>query len=169
MRKIIGYFFIAALFSILALIYYTFYWKLFFPRYLKEPSVKWILIVGHFLFFMEIWCLVSVIFSEPGKVPPYWVISNQGFYQTNEESRQKRYCMLCHVFKPERCHHCSVCNRCVLNMDHHCPWINNCVGFSNRKTFILLLLYSLANLYFIFLFFLPMILETFQTILVIFT
>lgn len=60
--------------------------------------------------------------------------------------------MLCHVFKPERCHHCSVCNRCVLNMDHHCPWINNCVGFYNRKIFILLLIYSLVNLYFILIF-----------------
>jgi palmitoyltransferase ZDHHC2/15/20 len=63
--------------------------------------------------------------------------------------------MLCHVFKPERCHHCSVCNRCVLNMDHHCPWINNCVGFFNRKKFLLLLFYSLANLYFMFLFMSP--------------
>ena len=63
--------------------------------------------------------------------------------------------MLCHVFKPERCHHCSVCNRCVLNMDHHCPWINNCVGFHNRKIFILLLLYSLANLYFFIIFMSP--------------
>ncbi len=58
------------------------------------------------------------------------------------EQRKRRYCLVCHKFKPERCHHCSACNRCVLNMDHHCPWINNCVGFYNRKYFILLLTYT---------------------------
>lgn len=61
--------------------------------------------------------------------------------------KRRRYCLICHVFKPDRTHHCSVCNRCVLNMDHHCPWINNCVGFYNRKIFLLILLYGCINLY----------------------
>ena len=60
----------------------------------------------------------------------------------DEDFKRKRYCLICNVFKPERCHHCSACNRCVLNMDHHCPWINNCIGFWNRKHFILLLIYT---------------------------
>lgn len=55
--------------------------------------------------------------------------------------------MICHVFKPDRTHHCSVCNRCVLNMDHHCPWIHNCIGFYNRKVFILILVYACGSLY----------------------
>lgn len=55
-----------------------------------------------------------------------------------------RFCLVCQVFKPERTHHCSTCKRCVLVMDHHCPWLNNCVGFKNRKTFMLLIIYALV-------------------------
>ena len=85
--------------------------------------------------------------SEPGQVPPYW-----GFQMGDSESKRKRYCLMCHVFKPDRCHHCSICSRCVLNMDHHCrnlstAWINNCIGFYNRKFFILRLIYSLLSGY----------------------
>mmetsp|Transcript_33192 Transcript_33192/g.6008 ORF Transcript_33192/g.6008 Transcript_33192/m.6008 type:complete len:169 (+) Transcript_33192:198-704(+) len=82
--------------------------------------------------------------TDPGEVPPYW-----GFYMGDPESKRRRYCLMCHVFKPERCHHCSTCNRCVLNMDHHCPWINNCVGFHNRKYFLLLLMYVIISTYMI--------------------
>lgn len=58
------------------------------------------------------------------------------------EVRKKRYCMICHSFKPERCHHCSRCKTCILGMDHHCPWLGTCVGFFNRKQFMLLLFYT---------------------------
>ncbi len=64
------------------------------------------------------------------------------------ESKRKRYCLMCNVFKPDRCHHCSACNKCVLNMDHHCPWVNNCIGFWNRKFFLLLLFYTVSTLYY---------------------
>lgn len=74
--------------------------------------------------------------TDPGQVPVFW-----GFHLGDNENKRRRYCLMCNVFKPERCHHCSACNRCVLNMDHHCPWINNCVGFWNRKYFLLLLIY----------------------------
>ena len=67
----------------------------------------------------------------------------------DSEQKRRRYCLMCNVFKPERCHHCSACNRCVLNMDHHCPWVNNCIGFWNRKHFMLLLFYTLALIYYI--------------------
>ena len=80
--------------------------------------------------------------TDPGQVPVFW-----GFHLGDNENKRRRYCLMCNVFKPERCHHCSACNRCVLNMDHHCPWINNCVGFWNRKHFLLLLTYVLLITY----------------------
>merc|ERR1712224_1077565 len=58
-----------------------------------------------------------------------------------DETKRRRYCKMCNVWKPDSTHHCSICNRCILNMDHHCPWINNCVGFYNRKFFMQLLFY----------------------------
>jgi hypothetical protein len=82
--------------------------------------------------------------TDPGQVPVFW-----GFHLGDPENKRRRYCLMCNIFKPERCHHCSSCNRCVLNMDHHCPWINNCIGFWNRKFFILLLIYVLIVTYFV--------------------
>ncbi len=78
------------------------------------------------------------------------------------ETKRKRYCLMCNVFKPDRCHHCSACNRCILNMDHHCPWVNNCIGFWNRKFFLLLLFYAVLSLYFIAATMLPTFVDTIQ-------
>ena len=97
--------------------------------------------ISHFSMLMLIWSFVTVYVTDPGQVPLYW-----GFYLDAPEHKKRRYCLICHIFKPERCHHCSACNRCVLNMDHHCPWINNCVGFYNRKFFILTLTYTVLTI-----------------------
>merc|ERR1719310_49148 len=81
------------------------------------------------------------VMTDPGVVPPNW-----GFHM-GDETKRRRYCKMCNVWKPDRTHHCSICNRCILNMDHHCPWINNCVGFYNRKFFIQFLLYTYCCLF----------------------
>lgn len=62
------------------------------------------------------------------------------------ENRRKRYCLVCHLFKPERCHHCSTCGSCMLAMDHHCPWLATCIGYFNRKHFLLTLFYSMTSI-----------------------
>lgn len=65
---------------------------------------------------------------------------------TPTENKKKKYCLICHMFKPDRAHHCSWCQRCVLGMDHHCPWLSVCIGFNNRKYFIQTLVYSFITL-----------------------
>ncbi|KAH7724674.1 SPE-10 protein [Aphelenchoides avenae] len=54
-----------------------------------------------------------------------------------------RYCYICELMKPDRCHHCSCCGTCVPKFDHHCPWINKCVSHSNYKHYVLMLGYGL--------------------------
>ena len=102
------------------------------------------LVIFHLFFFMMCWSFVQAMTTDPGQVPVFW-----GFHLGDSENKRRRYCLMCNIFKPERCHHCSSCNRCVLNMDHHCPWINNCIGFWNRKFFLLLLIYVFICTYWV--------------------
>ncbi|KAI7815779.1 DHHC palmitoyltransferase-domain-containing protein [Gamsiella multidivaricata] len=55
---------------------------------------------------------------------------------------RRRWCDICKIGKPDRCHHCSECDKCVLRMDHHCPWVGNCIGYNNHKFFYLFILYA---------------------------
>lgn len=124
---------------------YTGYIGILLRPLLFPPSLVGLIIaaVFHIHFLLLLLTFVKCVLTDPGEVPPNW-----GFYM-GDDTKRRRYCKVCNVWKPDRTHHCSACGRCVLNMDHHCPWINNCVGFYNRKFFIQLLIYALTCLIFV--------------------
>jgi len=64
---------------------------------LKPNNYIILLIAFHLLFAMMLWSMSRAIWSEPGKVPIYW-----GFFAQEQETIKRRYCLLCHSFKPER-------------------------------------------------------------------
>lgn len=113
------------------------YYCLVFQQHMLDMNDKtptWqiaYLVFVHLFLLLTIWAYFTTYFMDPGKPPVFW-----GFYLDDPEQKRRRYCLICHIFKPERCHHCSTCNRCVLNMDHHCPWLNTCIGYYNRKFFM---------------------------------
>lgn len=112
-RKVLGNFFVLFILAVIFWIYYSF--VLVFWTSILAPFTDFFLGLQLFLFFLMLWSFFKAMITDPGSVPPLW-----GFYMGDSESKRRRYCLMCHVFKPERCHHCSACNKCVLNMDHHC-------------------------------------------------
>ena len=143
-NKLISFAFRCILSSMILLNYIYFFLCTWLPI-AEHNKMAWIIIfIFHVLIIMTIWCIYITSTSDPGQVPLYW-----GFYVGDSDFKRRRYCLMCNVFKLDRCHHCSICNKCVLNMDHHCPWINNCIGFFNRKFFIQMLFYLNVTVMFI--------------------
>ena len=135
--KLLGVLFRIVFFTLVCLNYIFTIFYIWIPKYLKGSSGSGIFLLYYNLLFIMIgWTVYTTAKSDPGQVPLYW-----GFYIGDSDTKRTRYCLMCNVFKPMRCHHCSMCNRCVLNMDHHCPWINSCIGFYNRKFFIQMVFY----------------------------
>merc|ERR1719471_1725007 len=131
--------FVVIVLGFILLIHCTYVFLIFGPK-LPGVGASLVMLFYHFFFINLLVAFYQCIMTDPGLVPPNW-----GFYM-GDETKRRRYCKMCNVWKPDRVHHCSICNRCILNMDHHCPWINNCVGFYNRKFFIQLLLYVYSSI-----------------------
>jgi len=138
-QRIYGMGFVAVVFGIILEVHLAFLFLVWGPK-LPHLDAVLVLFVYHIFFSNLMLSFYRCIMTDPGLVPPNW-----GFYM-GDETKRRRYCKMCNVWKPDRTHHCSICNRCILNMDHHCPWINNCVGFYNRKFFIQLLSYVYMSL-----------------------
>lgn len=141
-RKQEGAWFLTVVVLFICFAYATYAGLVLFPLLypvLSIPGLSYVLSF-HVLFGLFLTSFIQTATTDPGTVPPNW-----GFYM-GDETKRRRYCKVCNIWKPDRTHHCSACGRCVLNMDHHCPWLNNCVGFMNRKFFIQLLIYGLLSL-----------------------
>jgi hypothetical protein len=73
--------------------YYAFVFEFMLSR---RPSFMLIaLIVFRAFFLMVFWSMIQSVISDPGRVPVYW-----GFFAEENDNRQRRYCLLCHSFKP---------------------------------------------------------------------
>ena len=141
--KLVGIAIRCIFFTLVCLNYIFTVFYIWFPKTLEDPFCGFcFLLYYHILFILIVWTVYATSKSDPGQVPLYW-----GFYIGDPDSKRTRYCLMCNVFKPLRCHHCSMCNRCVLNMDHHCPWINSCIGFYNRKFFIQMVFYLIITIF----------------------
>jgi len=130
---------ILIIFVIISIEYYAYVFEVML-KYMNQKNfylILSLLTIFHILVLLLLMAFISTMSTNPGEIPLYW-----GFYIGDDDSKRKRYCLICNAFKPERSHHCSVCNKCVLNMDHHCPWVDNCIGFYNRKFFMQLLIFA---------------------------
>ena len=154
-NKYSGKLLIAIIIIVVIIEYYCYVYETFYLRITPSNMIVncIVLLFFHILLFLMLLAFHKTLTTQPGSIPLYW-----GFYIGDEDSKRKRYCLICNAFKPERSHHCSVCNSCILNMDHHCPWVNNCIGFYNRKFFMQLLFYvclltfyiSVSSFYYVF-------------------
>lgn len=74
LNKILINRFVIFVFCFIVLTYYVFVFQYMLPLMDKYPLiVDFFLIAFHLSFIMMIWSLMTAMFTEPGKVPLYWV------------------------------------------------------------------------------------------------
>lgn len=94
LRKLINAHFV----GVICFIIFNYYVFVFEFMLGQRPSYMYIaLVIFHILFFMLLWSMIHSIIADPGRVPIYW-----GFFAEEADNRRRRYCLLCHSFKPER-------------------------------------------------------------------
>ncbi|POM58262.1 Palmitoyl transferase [Phytophthora palmivora] len=107
--------------------------KVYTWAFIMRPHARMLLNVLYFVFTLFMfWSYVRAMCTRP--------VHQRPINDTSEHI--SRYCERCDADKADHVHHCSVCNRCVYRMDHHCPWTGNCVAWSNKKFFLLFLVYT---------------------------
>ncbi|OCT81247.1 palmitoyltransferase ZDHHC2-like [Xenopus laevis] len=152
---------------LLAGCYYIFVVELcIFTVQLLEAKITF-LVIFHLLFLLCVWSYLRTVMTPPAVPPAKFRLSESDKQRYLSERKPEvlqeilvrmakdlpistkdskgafRYCDICQLLKPERCHHCPVCDICILKLDHHCVFLNNCVGFSNYKSFLLCVVYAL--------------------------
>ena len=70
--------------------------------------------------------MIRSILGDPGRVPIYW-----GFFAEESDNRKRRYCLLCHSFKPERYHDFLIVDAITAQLakDVCSTWIIIALGF----------------------------------------
>ncbi|GAB7359674.1 hypothetical protein MBLNU230_g6853t1 [Neophaeotheca triangularis] len=79
-----------------------------------------------------------------GRVPPPPGL--EAFYSKDvfvcDPNGLPEWCNTCHIWKPDRSHHCSDVGRCCAMMDHFCPWVGGVVAEHSLKFFVQFVAYA---------------------------
>lgn len=130
----------------LGLLYFT-YWA-----YVMENAAEYLmchLAMGGFM------CAVVVLYflvkcSRPVTIPPQGDSFESSAIRIVEEKFEEgkfeeipdsdRFCLTCHLLRPQRSKHCRHCDQCIAKQDLHCSALGHCIGAGNRRLFVLWLL-----------------------------
>lgn len=123
--------------------------QVFYPGFPQNmpPGGLLLLLLAVWFEFHILWNYVATVLTHPGSPDPEVEYGTKAA-GANQRLADWSMCHSCKVPRPPRTHHCSVCNVCVHDMDHHCPYVNNCIGYANRRSFVLFLLYAVGGCFY---------------------